>query len=372
MTTRKFGSSWWVDFRVDHTRFRKRSPQNSQAGAAAYEALLRHRLARGLPLREEPKAQEQVLFSDFAETWFRDYVVPNNKFSEQRAKRAMLNLHLVPFFGRLKIGTIGSHHLEQFKAAQFKAGANSKTIRNRLTVLMKCLVCAHEWLQLGTPVPKVKWPKAPPPVNTYLSNEESARLLAAAEGITYDMILLTLRTGMRQGEVKGLQWKSIDWQNRSLVVQYSYCDVRKILDTPKSGRARHIPLDEQVLTLLEHRRQAEGFVFAENGRPFTSMRINRRLAAACRAAGIRVVTWHALRHTFATNAAMRGVPLQIVQHLLGHSTVKTTERYAHVAPSMLRVAIEMMARTDHQQGLGQSVGNHWNGALDTLPNSQAA
>ena len=204
-------------------------------------------------------------------------------------------------------------------------------------------------------------PKCPPVLTDYLSADECDALLAAAAGLTYELILTTLRTGMRQGEVKGLQWSSIDWQNRSLVVRHSHCDVRGVLDTPKSGRARHIPLDTDVLALLHRRKKAGGYVFMHDGKPLKGAQLNRLLATVCQTAGLRRVTWHVLRHTFATNAAMRGIPLQIVQHLLGHSTVKTTERYAHVAPSMLRDAIDMMnPKTQPGHTFGQPVGNQWN------------
>ena len=368
MTVRKIKNSWWVDFRVDYLRYRRRSPENSKAGSAAYEALLRQRLAHGEPI-EGKSAKGTQLFRDFAWIWFNDYALPNNKFSEQRAKRGVLRTHLVPFFGRIPIGSITTHHVEQFKALQMKNGASNSSIRNRLTVLRKCLVCAHEWLDLEARLPKVRLPRATSFRTEYLSGDECETLLAAAEGQLYEMILTTLRTGMRQGEIKGLQWPSIDWQNRSVVVQHSRCDVRKVLDTPKNGRTRHIPLDTDVLALLHRRKQPSGYVFLDNGRPFYSMRLNNLLAGVCQKAGLRRVTWHVLRHTFATNVAMRGVPLQIVQHLLGHSSVKTTERYAHVAPSMMRVAIDLL-NPKHQQ-FGQPVGNQWNATMFGSSNTQA-
>lgn len=231
------------DLRVDHTRYRKRSPENSKAGAQAYEATVRQRLARGVPIDGTQRPIPVPLFRDFVWTWFNDYVLTNNKFAEQRAKRSVLNNHLIPFFGRSPVGSITTHQVEQFKARQVRSGASPSALRNRLTILSKCLNCAHEWLDLATQPPRIRLPKVPPPRTDYLSGDECEALLAAAEGVIYEMILTTLRTGMRQGEIKGLQWPSIDWQNRSLIVQHSQCDVRKILDTPKNGRARHIPLE---------------------------------------------------------------------------------------------------------------------------------
>jgi integrase len=287
-------------------------------------------------------------------------VLPNNKFSEQRAKKGILKLHLIPFFGKMPMRTITTHHVEQFKAHQVKVGVASKTLRNRLTVLSKCLSCAHDWQKLDAPPPKVKWPKCPPPKTDYLSPEECELLLSNSSGVINEMVLAALRTGMRQGELKGLQWSSIDWQTRSVAIRHSYCDVRKVLDTPKSNRERHIPLDMDVLEMLHRRKKNTGYLFLDGSKPFNSPRLNHRLAKVCQKAGLRKITWHVLRHTFASQLAMRGVPLNTVQALLGHSSIMTTMRYAHVAPSTLRFAIDMLnPKTAAHADFGQPVGNHW-------------
>lgn len=371
MTARKIRNSWWVDFRIDHTRHRMRSPENSRPGALAFEALLRQKMARGENIG---LAGPVPTFATFSETWFRDYVLPNNKFSEQRKKRSILRRHLLPFFGRMRVDEITTHRVEQFKAHQVRNGVAGKSLTNQLTTLNKCLSCAHDWLDLRTKRPRVTWPKSSPMRTEFLSAEECDLLLDHSRGIVHELVLVALRTGMRQGELKGLQWNAIDWQNRSLTVRHSYCDVRKVLESPKSNRERHIPLDAEVLTILYQRRQATGFVFLDGHQPFNSPRINGALASVCARAEMRRVTWHVLRHTFATSLAMRGVPLQIVQQLLGHSSVKTTERYAHVAPSMLRSAIDLLNAPERgeRQMFGQPAGNAWLASQLKEKNSQAA
>jgi site-specific recombinase XerD len=75
---------------------------------------------------------------------------------------------------------------------------------------------------------------------------------------------------------------------------------------------------------------------------------------------LRRITWHVLRHTFASHLAMAGVPLNTVQALLGHSTITMTMRYAHVAPSTLRAAIDMLnPKRMLNADFGQPVGNPW-------------
>jgi integrase len=360
MGVRKLRNSWWVDFQIHHTRHRKRSPDNSRSGALAYETVLRQRLARGEPLVTEP-SEPQPTFEQFAWRWFDTYVTSNNKFSEQRAKRGILSRTLVPFFGTLPVGQIAVHHIEQYKAEQIKSGISRKTIRNRLTVLKKALACAYDWLQLGGSPPKVKWPSCPPSRTDFLSHAECSALLSHAEGIVHEMALMTLRTGMRQGELKGLQWSSIDWENRIVTIRHSFCDIRKALDTPKSNRERHIPLDAEMYDILTARKRSAGYVFTDTGgKPFNSPRLNLLLASLCKKAGLRTVTWHVLLHTFASHLAMRGIPLNVVQTLLGHASITTTMRYAHVAPSTLRTAIEMLSSKNlDDQDPCQPAVNQW-------------
>lgn len=356
MAVRLIKKAWWVDFSFNRTRYRKRSPENSRAGSLAYEAMLRQKLARGENLEEE-RAPEKPPFREFVKKWFEEYVVTNNKYSEQRTKEYILSASLVPFFGPTPVDQITVHHIEQYKAALAKSGITGKTINNRLTILSTCLKTAYEWLEIETPPPKIKRLKC---INTradYLSEAECARLLGCTEGIVRELILTAIRTGMRQGELKGLQWGSIDWNTRILVVRHSRCDYRKILDTPKSNKERYIPLDPDVYEVLEMRKRNAGYVFVDtDGQPFDEKRLERRLTQACKAAGLRRVTWHVLRHTFASQLAMRGVPLNVVQTLLGHSSITTTMRYAHVAPSSLRTAIDMLRPV---QVLGQPGVNQW-------------
>jgi integrase len=356
--------SWWVDLRFDHARYRRRSPENSRAGAHAYEASLRQRLARGATLDPEEKAGcDEISFGQFAWQWFDQYVKANNKISEQYSKEKILKSSLIPFFGAMRLDEITTERIEKYKAQQIAKGVSNKTINNRLTVLGKCLNCANEWH--GAPAPKIKLLKSRPPRTDFLTHGECELLLEHAKDDLRTMILLALRTGMRQGEIRGLQWSSINWQNRIITVRHSWYDYRKVLLSPKSNRERHIPLDINVYELLYPTRKNSGFVFlSPYGEPFTCHRLINDLAKLCAKAGIRQIGWHVLRHTFATNLAMLGVPLSTVQALLGHSTISTTMRYAHVAPSTLRSAIDMLnPRTAANANFGQPVGNRWQEAI---------
>ncbi len=359
MAVRLIRKSWWVDFRVEHKRYRKRSPENTRTGALAYEALLRKRLARGEDVFGKAKAGERCGFAEFATKWFNVYVVANNKPSEQKAKKYALAASLIPFFGSKAIPEIGIGDIEEYKAQLLREGRSRKTVNNRLTILRKCLHAAYEWNGLSGVPPRIEWLKCPPVRTDYLSPEECDRLLQHSSGIIHEMILMALRTGMRQGELKGLQWPSIDWLNRLVIVRHSWSDFTKSLSSPKGNRERHIPLDIDVYEALSARKREHGHVFlAEYGQPYSHMVLTRALSGVCKSASVRKVGWHTLRHTFASHLAMNGIPLNIVQALLGHASITTTMRYAHVAPSALRAAIDFVnPRT--ASGYGQPVGNRW-------------
>jgi integrase len=361
MAVRKIGKSWRVDFWFNGQRYRIKGPENSRTGAHAYEAVLRQKLARGESIDKELSTQDEPTFEQFAWKWYDEYVVSNNKYSEQRTKKYLLGATIVPFFGKIPVGQITTHHIEQYKALQIKRGVTNKTLRNRLTVLNKCLATAYEWLDLDGAPPKIKWPKCAPNKTDYLSPEECELLLQNSDGVVYEMILMALRTGMRQGELRGLQWSSIDWQNQSLAVRHSRCDYQKELVSPKSNKERYIPLDIDLYEMLYKRKKHSGYVFADEDRqPFDGERLIHRLAKVCEKAGLRKITWHILRHTFATHLAGKSVPLHAVQALLGHSNIITTMRYAHVAPSALRTAIDLLnPKTMVKDNFGHYLGTEW-------------
>ncbi len=359
MAIRKIKKSWWIDIRSDYKRYRIRSPENTKAGAEAYEALLRQKLARGELIGRTEPVEKGLTFEEFSLKWFDTYVIPNNKHQEQRMKRYILNSSLIPFFGKILIGEITTQHIEQYKAHTLKKGISPKTVNNRLACLGKCIRTAYEWEEAkGTP-PKVVLLKCPPTQTNYLSPDECTLLLSSAEGTIRDVILLALNTGMRQGELRGLQWSSINWENQTIAVRHSLNDRAKRLESPKSNRERYIPMDSYVYGTLFKRKEASGHVFLnEYGDPFDSQCLIRRLNEVRRKAGLRKFTWHTLRHTFATLLSSKSAPLNAVQVLLGHSSISTTMRYAHVAPSTLRSVIGLLnPASPLEEGFGQPVVN---------------
>ncbi|MEO5928137.1 MAG: tyrosine-type recombinase/integrase [Patescibacteria group bacterium] len=111
----------------------------------------------------------------------------------------------------------------------------------------------------------------------------------------------------------------------------------ELVDETKTGRRRVVPLiPATVETLLALDRSGEYLFTRADGSFMKPAHVAPVLHRACKAAGIKRIGWHALRHTFATTLVSRGAPLRVVQELLGHTTIQMTCRYAHAAPSTLR------------------------------------
>ncbi len=342
MTTRKIGGHWWVDFRYERKRIRRKSPVNTKRGAADYECVLRQRLLRGEPV-DGRKEQEKKMptFADFSTEFMDVYATTNNKPSERFNKRRVLDLHLLPHFGKMKLDAIGVRHVEAFKAAQLKGGYAAKTINNRLTILRKTLACAHEW-ELIAAIPKIKWLKVPPPKFDFFVSEEGERLMAAATGQDKVMIIAGLKLGLRRGELMALHWSDVDLKASKVHIRHNVW--KGIIGTPKGGGMRTLPMSPQLRRALSGHRHLRGeLVFCQDdGSMLTDGQMNPIVGRVCKRARLRHASWHVLRHSFASQLVMKGVPLKVVQELLGHATIDMTMRYAHLAPESRIEAVALL------------------------------
>jgi len=274
-----------------------------------------------------------------------------------RGKKYILESHLIPFFSKSRINQITNLQIEQYKAKKLDSRLSSKTVNNHLTVLAKCLRIAEEWLELEK-LPKIKRLKVPPQKFDFLTFKESDLLLRHGDGIWHEMLLTALRTGLRFGELRALDWSDINWATKLLTVRHSLCRFRSIKQTPKSNKERHLPLADDVCEAIGKRRTETGLVFGDGeGRPFDKKRLYRELEKICRKSGLRVVTWHILRHTFASHLAMAGAPMKAVQELMGHADITTTLRYAHLSPSTLRETINLLPTKKSMINFGQQAVN---------------
>ena len=149
------------------------------------------------------------------------------------------------------------------------------------------------------------------------------------------MVLVSLNTGLRQGELFSLAWEHVDTQRKTLTVLASHS---------KGNSTRTVPLNPEALAVLRAilPNKATGLVFKS---PRTGGRfdnVKKAWAEVTKAASLPDLRWHDLRHDFASRLVMRGVPLFTVQKLLGHANSRMTQRYARLAPDTLADAVNKL------------------------------
>jgi integrase len=180
-----------------------------------------------------------------------------------------------------------------------------------------------------TTVPKIRQEREPQGRLRWLTEEEIKALLAACDKSTSRElrhgVVLALNTGLRLSELYGLTWDRVDLTRGVLR-----------LELTKAGKRREVPINADAFAALSSLGpRSEGRVFKVRD-PRQSYR------HAVRRARLDDVTFHTLRHTFASWAMMRGMPLKDLQEALGHATLTMTMRYAHLAPERLRHSFSLL------------------------------
>ena len=177
---------------------------------------------------------------------------------------------------------------------------------------------------------RVKLLKAKNQSLRYLSGEEIEKLIGAASPYFKPMIRLAVNTGLRRGEILGLQWKAVNLKAGTI----------ELLDQ-KNGEVSYVPLNAEAVKAVRSvpRRLDSPFVFClATGEP--PCNFGRAFAAIVERAEIPTCTFHALRHTFASHLAMSGVDILTIQKLMRHKTLTMTLRYSHLADQHVRKAVE--------------------------------
>ena len=202
--------------------------------------------------------------------------------------------------------------------------------------------CIEQDLATENPVKRVKFFRADTKRLRYLTEEEFTVLLREARTITKSPFLaeaieLAVYTGLRRGNLLGLEWSWIDWTSHVVRVPVT-----------KSGKPHAVPLNakaEAALKRLLEARSESPFVFAHTKGPSSGaavLDLKNGFHTALEKAGIEDFRWHDLRHTFASWLVMRGASIRAVSELLGHQSMQMTLRYAHLSPGYLKAEISLL------------------------------
>lgn len=321
---------------------------------------------------------EKMTFRAFVENWRQKYAIKHLAFKSIAAYETQLRSHILPEFGEMKLEDIKPLHivdyldkLEQAKKAKGNGSLASSTIEMNRRVLMNIFKRAVEWRIIKiNPVATVGKPRVTHQEIEPFDENEVRQLLQALHKEPYHwrmMITLALTTGMRRGEMLGLEWKHIDWKNGIIEVSQTLVYANKgeiIVKEPKTKNGRRkLSLPASVLDDLreyyayrvkerdklgdawngkdKHGREWN-FVFSHaDGTPFHHHTPNQWFRLFLQANGIRRIRLHDLRHTSATLLISQGVHAKIISERLGHGNISTTMNiYGHALRSADQAAAD--------------------------------
>lgn len=305
--------------------------------------------------RQEQEEQDKQDAKDnlTLSTIFYDKFIPHiqaNRRDPKSWKRdeSLFRLWIGPAIGSKPLKEIAPFDLERIKKTMAKAGKAARSIAYALDIIRLVFNFAlandlYAGKNPAGPAGKVKRPITDNKRLRYISREEALVLLAELATMSRDvhnMALLSLHTGMRAGEVFSLTWADVD-----LVA-----GVIQLKDT-KSNRNRPAFMTEAVKAMLQARTKTTPAALVFPGRNGVKIvqisdTFDRAVAKLGLNEGItdrrQRVTFHTLRHTFASWLVESGTDIYTVQELLGHSDLKLTARYAHIGENSLRAAVKRL------------------------------
>ncbi|RJO74439.1 MAG: site-specific integrase [Myxococcales bacterium] len=326
MGVRKRGPNYFIDFYVEGQRVREMiGPNKRQA-----DQVLTQRKAEVLAGKYKLPQEAKTTFSEMADrynTWAREHK------RSWKNDESMLN-HLLQDFGDMALSKITPWHIEQVKHRLRQKGLSGPRVNRYLACLSGLFHRAEDWgLAAANPVRRVRRFRENPGRLRYLSREEIPRLLAACEPEVKRAAMLALATGMRRGEIFALRWEDVNLTAGIIHVTNS-----------KSGARREIPFCREMQEALRSWQMdavSELVLTRKDGRPYGT-RMRKAWLRACEKAGLAGLRFHDLRHTFASHLVMAGQNLLAVQELLGHKDLAMTRRYSHLAPGLMREAVQVM------------------------------
>ncbi|QDX82073.1 integrase [Denitratisoma sp. DHT3] len=302
----------------------------SQARTLADKA--RNRIALGDdPAEQKTRLRQTPTLGDF----FYERYLPFAKSYKKTwgCDESLFRNHVALRLGRRHLDEITKTDIAALHHGRRAVGA-AKGSANRLLVMLRYVFnLALRWETPGiavNPTAGVALFEDPPMKERFLTPEEARRLCAAVEGSPNPMLRfivpMLILTGARRREVLDLRWEDLDLERRQWRIPLT-----------KAGKPRHVPLSSGVLQVLAAVPRLEDcpwvFPSPKTGRPFVSVFYS--WDSARRKAGLADVRIHDLRHSFASFLVNAGRSLYEVQKILGHTQVRTTQRYAHLAQETL-------------------------------------
>lgn len=303
--------------------------------------------------------RDGITLSEYLKYWFYDVYVPTISSSTHMVYEYILSTFLLPNIGEIPLSHCNADYFDKLLAyisGYTKSSANKS--REFLNLAFKNAYMEN--LVVQNPIAFTKLYPRNRPNATIISKPQLKRLMAVmCPGPWTTEVFLALFCGMRKGEILGLKFSDVDFDNqiisinRQLGTEYFFDEngkrvgqelVEKPPKTQNSYRAFKVPkvvigeLCIRQKKIAEHKKELgtryhdNGYVSCQkNGEPHSMSAFNNALTKYCLRAGVPKITAHDLRHTYATILLESGTALQKISALLGHSSIHTTfEQYCNV------------------------------------------
>ncbi|MGY6215904.1 tyrosine-type recombinase/integrase [Methylolobus aquaticus] len=335
---RKDSPIWWVSYTdASGRRLRRSTGTTDRKEAAGLEAKWKLEAFRLEKWDEEPTR----MFDELMLAYLQGPSLAKRSSERDRSSAK----HLFPFFTGRELAKICGADVRAYIAMRQKAGVVAGTINKEIALIRGALNWARKELEWDVPNAFAgRKLREPPGRMRWLTRPEAACLITAAgnepkSAHLVDFIVLSLHTGMRSGELLGLEWSRVDLQANLVYLHAEH---------QKNGKIGSVPINRDAREALRSRARFRAthcpgspWVFAhESGERLAS--IHTGFYGACRRAGITDFRPHDLRHTCAAWLVQAGVPIREVAEVLRHSDIRITMRYAHLAPENARAAVSAL------------------------------
>ncbi len=302
--------------------------------------------------------------SQWMEEWFENVCKIKVRPSSHQTYRGYIDHHIAPYIGKIPIEKLSTMDLqklckklmdkgrvERIESEKQPKGLSAKTVRNIIQVISSAMdfAVAQRIISIN-PCDAVALPKVEKKEMQTIPAEQLQAFLAEAKATgVYEMYYIELATGLRRGELLGLKWQDIDWENGIITVRRQIARINgEITEAPLKTKNsyRTVTISPQAVEVLKQQKEKTNseYVFpSPTGGPISPDSVNNMLKRVLARAGIPKVRFHDLRHTFATVALQNGVDIKTVSGMLGHfSAGFTLDTYAHVTTAAQREAAETM------------------------------
>ena len=252
--------------------------------------------------------------------------------------------HVLPVMKDIQLKNLSSNDWSGLLANLQVAGMSSPRL-NRVHTSISAVYCMAVELNYvaSNPMSVIGWKREPITKLDFLSHQEVQRFLGYCIANTLPLATLyqtSYETGLRIGEVLGLKRDCVDLNSNTILICRTYStSTRSVVPTTKSGHERVLGLNpglKKALIQLMSQHSSDYIFCDNNGKHLLYESVRKYFRRDQEDAGVRSVNLHVLRHTFASHYVMNGGSIYELKDLMGHASVDTTQRYAHLAKDHLK------------------------------------